>query len=59
MEKENNFSLSDTELEIIYKYLSATIHTLADEEKIMWYTILEKFDPEFDEEGDEDIFDEE
>lgn len=58
MEKNAN-QPSEEELDAIYKYISMTIDEMTDQEQLFWLEILEKLDPEFyldNEENENDEF---
>jgi len=39
--------LTEEQLDALYIYLSMTFETMKDEEKTMWYEIMQKIDKEF------------
>lgn len=39
--------LTEDQLDALYIYLSMTFETMKDEEKSMWYEIMQKIDKEF------------
>jgi len=39
--------LTEEQLDALYIYLSMTFETMKDEEKEMWYEIMQKIDKEF------------
>jgi hypothetical protein len=45
---------TEEEIDAIYKYIAMTIDEMSDEEQLMWLNILEKLDPEFNLENEDD-----
>ncbi len=50
----NELSIGENELDGIYAYLSMFSDDISTEEKAFWAVLLEKFDPEYNEEIDEE-----
>lgn len=50
---EKQIELTEEKLQSIYIYLSAFMENMPSEELEMWKTILEKYDPEFNDQEDE------
>ena len=38
--------LSDQDLDLLYAYLDLEVNSMSDEDKVMWYEILNKLDPD-------------
>lgn len=48
----NDLSIDEKDLDGIYAYLAMFNHDLTTEEKAFWSVILEKFDPEYEDDND-------
>jgi len=45
---------TEEEIDAVYKYIALTIDEMSDDEQLLWLEILEKIDPEFNLEEDDD-----
>jgi hypothetical protein len=45
-DNKDRLVLEEEELNILYFYLDLELETMDDEEKAMWYDILQKIDPD-------------
>ena len=53
MKEEEKIEITEEQLDAIYKYLAILYDDMSDEEKLMWISILEQYDPEFEDMEDE------
>lgn len=45
---EQDLKIKDNDLEAIYYFIMLNYNQLSDQEKVYWYNILKKLDPEFE-----------
>ena len=53
MKEEEKIEITEEQLDAIYKYLAIMYDDMSDEEKLMWISILEQYDPGFEDTEDE------
>jgi hypothetical protein len=46
IDSDGNIQISDKELDLLYAYLDMELDDMSDEDKVMWYEILNKIDPD-------------
>lgn len=54
VKKIDELVINEEELDALYMYLAMFEETMTDEEKAFWSLILEKKDPEYDDQSNED-----
>jgi hypothetical protein len=46
VDSAGKINLSDKEMDLLYAYLDLELDDMSDEDKVMWYEILNKIDPD-------------
>jgi hypothetical protein len=46
VDSAGKINLSDKEMDLLYAYLDLELDDMSDEDKAMWYEILNKIDPD-------------
>jgi hypothetical protein len=46
VDSAGRINLSDKEMDLLYAYLDLELDDMSDEDKVMWYEILNKIDPD-------------
>jgi hypothetical protein len=46
IDSNGNIKISDKELDLLYIYLDMELDSMSDEDKVIWYEILNKLDPD-------------
>jgi hypothetical protein len=46
VDSTGKINLSDKEMDLLYAYLDLELDDMSDEDKAMWYEILNKIDPD-------------
>jgi hypothetical protein len=46
VDSAGKINLSEKEMDLLYAYLDLELDDMSDEDKVMWYEILNKIDPD-------------